>query len=338
MANPYYRTEEEKAELMAMRDAFEAQFDAPAPTNYTILIIGDTEDGKTHLAATMSEIMPTYFFDTEFRAHVVIDKFKKLGRAIRVAAVKSYSELVAGTRWVIKNVKPDACVVVDSGTDLQKYSEEKYLDDRGREKMGMPITWPEMWSYTYRIMDDLKHSGFVTVYTAKVKDEFLNDARTGNKKPRVFADIPYRADIIVEFKDRVPHLVKAGAWQVGDTPIKLPKGITLPEIIAICKDQTLLPHANGLAPVASATPEIDKITITLPAAPAAPHVSSASVADSLSKTQHQGESHDSQRKEPSKYATQIQRWQRRQLYAGSVCQQAHDRRRGQRHRRDDVPE
>lgn len=257
MANPYYRTEEEKAQLMAMRDAFADQFNAPPPTNFTILIIGDTEDGKTHLAATMSELMPTYVLDTEFRAHIVVEKFKKLGRDIRVAAVKSYSELVAGTRWMIKNVKTPAACVLDSGTDLQKYSEEKYLDDRGREKMGMPITWPEMWSYTYRIMDDLKHSGFVTIYTAKVKDEFLNDQRTGGKKPRVFSDIPYRADIIVEFKDRIPHLVKAGSWQVGEVPIKLPKGITLPEIIEICKDQTKLPHVNGLAPVdATPPPEV----------------------------------------------------------------------------------
>jgi hypothetical protein len=255
LANPYYRTEEEKAQLMAMRDAFADQFNAPPPTNFTILIIGDTEDGKTHLASTISEIMPTYVLDTEFRAHIVVEKFKAMGRQILCAAVKSYGELVAGTRWMIKNVATPAACVLDSGTDLQKYSEEKYLDDRGREKMGMPITWPEMWSYTYRIMDDLKHSGFVTIYTAKVKDEFLNDQRTGGKKPRVFSDIPYRADIIVEFKDRIPHLVKAGAWQVGEAPIKLPKGITLPEIIEICKDQSKLPHANGLAPVASNTPE-----------------------------------------------------------------------------------
>jgi len=104
--------------------------------------------------------------------------------------------------------------------------------------MGMPITYPQMYSYIYAVVDDLKFSGFSVVFTTKVKDEYVGDKSTGRKIPRVFQDLPYRADLVIQLdKDpedkTLPRIMKNGFQQQID--FQLTQQITLPQIITIAK-------------------------------------------------------------------------------------------------------
>jgi hypothetical protein len=228
-SNPYFANDKEKQALIAMRDAF--TFDAAAPNNINIMIAGQQNTGKTHLLCTLAgeEYGPLYLLDTEQRAQHVTQKFDTTW--VHRGIVRNYQELVAAMKWVMKNVKAPAILGIDSGTDLQKYAEEKYLDDVGRERMGMPITYPQMYSYIYAVIDDLKNSGFTVAWTTKVKDEYLGDKSTGKKIPRIFQDLPYRADVGLQIDERTGKIICTKNGFTDRRGQEFAHGTTLPEII-----------------------------------------------------------------------------------------------------------
>jgi hypothetical protein len=232
--NTYYKNDAEKETLKALRDAF--TFDAPPPSNLNIMIAGLQKSGKTHLLCTLAgpEYGPLYLLDTEQRAQLVTEKFDK--KWVHRAIVRDYTELVAGMKYVIKTVKAPAIIAIDSGTDLEKYACDKYLADVGRERMGMPITYPEMYAYIYAVIDDLKNSGFTVVWTTKVKDEYVGDKSTGKLLPRIFKDLPYRADLVIQIReqDRVPYVLHNGLHD--NQGIMLSRDMSLPQMIQAARE------------------------------------------------------------------------------------------------------
>jgi hypothetical protein len=253
---PFYKDDDEKAELIAMRDAF--TWDAPAPENRTIMLAGMPGEGKTHLlcslAAEPKKYGPVYLFDTEYRAHIVANKFNAefKEKRIHVALIRNYSELVAGIKSLAKMVKEKKLALpfvvgIDSGTDVEKFAELKYCIDNDKETVGMPIQWPKMYAYCYAVIDELKYLGATVVYTTKVKDVFLKDQRTGKVTPRVFKDMPYRADIMIEFDNEthLPVITKTGFQQTQR--IELTERLMLPRIIEIAQEvQAVVPVALPL--------------------------------------------------------------------------------------------
>jgi hypothetical protein len=97
-------------------------------------------------------------------------------------------------------------------------------------------------------MDELKFSGFTVIMTSKMKDEYAGDSRTGRVLPRIFKDIPYRADLMVSLlrdpKGAQRFITKSG-WTMngnGDNPFEIPPEIqTLPQIIEFAKTLDALP-------------------------------------------------------------------------------------------------
>lgn len=200
-------------------------------SSQTILITGEEYSGKTHLSCTLAlekKFGPVYILDTELRAQRVARKFA----GVKLIPITNYLEFVAAVEYIRGAHKGQpAVVILDSGTDAQKFSEEQYLKDVGKERMGLPITYPAMYSYLYHLLDLMKSSGFTIVFTSKMKDEFIGDQRTGGKLPRIFHDVPYRADIIITMdkESKTPCVLKMGDqdWP----PTWFPKGTTLSGII-----------------------------------------------------------------------------------------------------------
>lgn len=231
--NPYYRNDEEKAALIAMRDAF--SFELPVPSNLVIGIAGPPGNGKTHLLCTLAgeEYGPLYLLDSEIRAHLVTKKFTA---PIKTAPIRSYKELVAGMKWILKNVKPPGIIAVDSGSDLQTFAEEEYLERVGREKVGLQWNWPEVWALVNAIVDEVKFSGFTFAFTTRVKDEYSGEKATGNIVPRIYSGLPYKCDLFLQFdKTRTPTVVKNGFHERID--YLLTRQMSLPEIIKTVQDQ-----------------------------------------------------------------------------------------------------
>jgi hypothetical protein len=252
-SSPYYRSEEEKQALIRLRDSFGERFEAPAPRNLTIVIAAEQGLGKTHLMCTLAEdpqYGPVYIGDTEHRAQIVVEKFTGRGVPIKRATITSYPELVAFVKWAKKSLKPPFIIGLDSLSDLDKFAEEQYLLHENKEFVGKPIQHPRMQRYIYALLDELKFSGATIVATAKMKDEFVGENRTGRVLPRVFKDVPYRADLtVLLYRDGRRMVDKSGWTRVGNTgsPVAIPDSVqTLSAIIEFAKSLDTLPE---VAPV-----------------------------------------------------------------------------------------
>ena len=226
--NAYCQTEKQERQLAAMRDDF--KFTEPeALPKVVVLLAGREGSGKTHLACTMNELGPVYLIDTEYRAQIVTRKFE----GVKFAVVKSFIEMAIAVKHIIKH-QPPGTIVLDSGTDLQTFSEIEYLTRTEKEKVGMPWNWAEVWRLCNAIIDDIKFSQrFNLVITARLKEEYLNDKPTGQLIPRIYSTLPYKADIVLQFageKERRLMLTKNGF--TGNLQTPPPDKATLPQIIA----------------------------------------------------------------------------------------------------------
>lgn len=166
-----------------------------------VLIAGQEGIGKTHLACTLSIYTPAYLIDTEFRATIVTSKFKN----VKSVTAKDYSELNKAVDMIL-STQEDGTIVLDSGSDLQYYSELEYLSKTHKDRVGMPYNWAEVYKYANSIINKIKFSKrFHLVITVRMKDEYIDDKCTGRKIPRIYNALPYKADIMLTFNSSNPH-------------------------------------------------------------------------------------------------------------------------------------
>jgi hypothetical protein len=224
--NPFYQNERERLELQRLRDSF--TWDEPPPETYIIVVAGQPGDGKTHLLCTMNELGPVYLLDSEYRAHLVSRKFSN----VKVRRVSCYRDLVVAVKYILKNCEPGS-IVLDSGSDLQQFAEVEYLERTGKEQVGMPYNWGEVYWLCNALIDEIKKDGrFHLALSARLKEEYMNEKATGKLIPRLYSNLPYKADLALQFgKNRIPHLLKNGF--TGDTSVPLTREMTLPEIIKL---------------------------------------------------------------------------------------------------------
>ena len=230
--NPYYQNDKEKVELMKQRDAF--AWDDPPPEKYIVVVAGQPGDGKTHLLCTMSEIGQVYVLDSEYRAHLVAKKFQN----IKIRRVTNYQEMVVAVKYILKYCEPGT-IVFDSGSDVQQFAELEYLTRTGKQEVGMPYNWGEVYWLCNAIIEDIRRDGrFHLALSARVKEEYINDKSTGRLIPKLYSNLPYKADVSLQFgKNRVPFLLKNGF--TGDVSIPLTRDMTLPQIISKLSDGTI---------------------------------------------------------------------------------------------------
>jgi len=227
ISNPYYRNNKEKEELIKKRDSFTFDEVEKLP-KLVILIAGREGVGKTHLACTMSELGPVYLIDTEYRAQIVTRKFSN----VKFAVTKSYKDMVIAVKHILHS-HPPGTIILDSGSDLQTFSEIEYLERSEKEKVGMPWNWAEVWRLCNAVIDDIKFSQqFHLVITSRLKEEYNGDKPTGKQIPRIYSTLPYKSDIVLQFtesRDRTCNIIKNGF--TGESSTSLTANKSLPQII-----------------------------------------------------------------------------------------------------------
>jgi len=226
--NPFYRSAEEKAVLLKLKSVF--AFDEVPPPNVLILIAGPPAAGKTHLACSMAELGPVYLLDTEYRAHLVSQKFENIKRKV----VTNYQEMVVAIKYIIDNFEPPGTIVIDSASDLQQFAEELYCDRADKERVGLPRNWGDVWELCNAVISLVKFSDFNLVCTARVKEEYANDKATGKEVPRIYSALPYKMDLSLQLSGDIkepPVLLKNGFDRSVD--LKITRNMTLPEILAV---------------------------------------------------------------------------------------------------------
>lgn len=173
----------------------------------TILLIGQEGSGKTHFSLTMCEAGPVYFIDTEYKGQYVINKFKKQGRNnILYAQAKNYIELYGTIKGIIKKYPPGT-VVIDSGSDYQKYAEQRVLAEVGIEKIFPIPVWGLVWQKCDVPIESLNKGGFNVVLTCRMKDEYIGDRSTGKLVPRIYDKLLYSSLVRVRcYQDKKKSL------------------------------------------------------------------------------------------------------------------------------------
>jgi hypothetical protein len=92
----------------------------------------------------LTEYGPVYIGDSEHRGQTVVEKFKTLGRRLPLyrATITNYPDTVAFVKWAKQSLTPPAVIVLDSGSDIDKFAEEQYLIHEGKEIVGKRINHP----------------------------------------------------------------------------------------------------------------------------------------------------------------------------------------------------
>jgi hypothetical protein len=226
--NPYYTNDKEARDLVKLRNDF--VFDTtPVSSKFIVVISGAPGDGKTHLACTMNSEGPVYILDSEYRAHHVIKKFQD----VYVKTVTGYREIVVAVKHILKE-KKTGTIVLDSGSDFQQFAETEYLNRTGKTEVGMPYNWGEVYWLLNSLIDDIKFSDrFHLVFTARLAEEYVNDKGTGRMLPKIYKNIPYKADVSVIFSKRIPAFLKTIH---GNLDVKLARTMTLPDMLKLAQD------------------------------------------------------------------------------------------------------
>lgn len=225
-----FQSEDERNTIKLLKEVFafpEAETGDEVTTPPMLFLVwGEEKTGKTHLLCTMSEQMPVYVIDTEARAEYVQRKFKN----VRVVHANNFFDVFKNVKGLIAKGYPSGLVVIDSVTDLHKFAQERVLEELGIEKL-----WPRpMWDHVYvkerAILTALKENGFHVGLTARSKDKYVGDTNTGQLIPNCFAELPYKADLVIQCQRDKSRTVLRNGWGMSEN-VKVAANETLPQII-----------------------------------------------------------------------------------------------------------
>jgi len=227
------QSDEERAEVKKFSDAFQLEAVKPADIELPpmlLLVWGSEKSGKTHLLSTMSAVMPVYILDTELRAEYVQKKFEN----VRVARCRNFIEMFLSVKGII-NKYPKGMVVFDSGTDLHKFAQERSQEELGVERIFPVTTWDYVYFKERALLNALKDAGFHVGITARAKDEYVKNEKSGNKIPNCFNELPYKADLVILCKEDKTKIVQKNGWGLT-TDVEFKITDTLPVIIDKMKE------------------------------------------------------------------------------------------------------
>lgn len=230
----YATTQDEKRQLTEALSKFEFENPAEIQDNPLIVISGKQGTHKTHLASTMSNVMPTYLLDTEHRGHIVARKFPK---NLFYKQVSSYTDIVVAVHAIFRTATKPSAIIIDSGSDFQQYAETRYKEVAKVEKIWPQYLWAIIWEMCDKLLYDIRESGHTLIMTTRMKDEYAGDKATGLEVPRIYNRIPYNADIMLETTGdpkKPIKLTKNGYY--ADNLREFTQELTLPEIITKVKE------------------------------------------------------------------------------------------------------
>ena len=199
-----YRSKGELEEIKQGMEAFELM-----PTDdigsYSVLVAGKEGQGKSHLACSIaSSGKPVYMLDTEHKGHIVANKF-----GINYARISTYLDLKVAILAIMAKNEP-GWIIIDSGSDIQQWAEEDYLELTKQEKVYPLFNWAEVFGRIDVLNNRMKQKGFNFIYTARMKAEYVNDKTTGSDIPHIYKRLPYMVDMVLQIHNDELYITKNG--------------------------------------------------------------------------------------------------------------------------------
>ena len=210
-----------------------------------IMIGGDTGEGKTHKACTISDLMPVALLDTELRGSIVVNKFKQSKHPIMYKKVTDYFGLllsVTGAINYFKKLGVTGAIIIDSASEVQQFAEEAYKQEAQLEKVWPQILWAHIYAKCDIIVKAVRESGNVLILTSKLKEKYLNDKPTGVMEYRTYSRFPYLCDLafILDPKSQNLVITKNGynKDKTEKTGLLIPKDENLTNIIKLFNENS----------------------------------------------------------------------------------------------------
>ena len=159
---------------------------------------GEQGTGKSHCGLTFPE---PALCDTEGKGWVVLKKFgnKRWFRA------RTFGDVLDFVNTVL-NDDSIKTAVFDSSRDIVDMAERFVLKELGRDTL-YSTKGAVMYSHVYGkidwIIQTLRMAGKNVVFTSRLKDEYVNDKRTGGKIIDGYKKAGYQVDIQIMFTTRI---------------------------------------------------------------------------------------------------------------------------------------
>jgi hypothetical protein len=162
----------------------------PQAWQITAEICGEPDSGKTHFARTFPKPL---FLDTEAKAWIVLQKFNDTPLKV----VEKFNDIRSGVHWALDN--PDIqTIVIDSGSDLRDLAQAEWLAEQGKDRVYPLVLWGEVYEKVDTLTTEIKKSQKHFVTTARMKDEFVGDQRTGRRIRDSYKKFPWDLSIGLE--------------------------------------------------------------------------------------------------------------------------------------------
>jgi hypothetical protein len=191
----------------------------PPPPVFAV-VIAEPGLGKTHFGLTFPG--PVVVLDTEFRADEVLRKFRGVDRFWK--KIEKFDDVrQAIARASKKYAKSPGTILFDSGSDLNLLAEAEVLAEiaANEKKAHKTLHWGPVNARFKNLFGFLRDRRWNAVFTARLKDEWKGDDRTGVRAPGGFVTdkLAYHADFVLRLEaragKRVGVVLKNGAKKIG---------------------------------------------------------------------------------------------------------------------------
>ena len=160
--------------------------------------IGEQGTGKTHCGLSFPE---PALCDTEGKGWVVLKKYgnKRWHRA------RTFGDVIDFVNTVLNDDKIKTAVF-DSSKDIVDMAERFVLKELDRETL-YSTKGAVMYSHVYGkidwIIQTLRMAGKNVIFTSRLKDEYVNDSRTGNQVTDGYKKAGYQVDLQIRFTTKI---------------------------------------------------------------------------------------------------------------------------------------
>jgi len=165
----------------------------PEGTPFSIEVAGEPDVGKTHFACTFPKPL---VIDTEGKAWIVLKKFgHKYWKK-----VKTFDDIRQAVYWGIDSPEIET-IVIDSGADLRELAAREYMEEHGIEQIYPLVLWARVDDKIDELVRAIKDADKYLVVTARMKDEYLGEQKTGRRVRDGYKKFPWDLSmgIIIRF-------------------------------------------------------------------------------------------------------------------------------------------
>lgn len=206
------------------------------PRVWVLDVCGPEGAGKTHIALTAPN---PAICDTELKAWRLIGK-PGIPTELKACYPKEWMDVQAFTEFVSQDPNVDT-VIFDTLKEIEEMAYRATLDELGKESLYSRDAGAVQYRYVNQKMEELlkllRKAGKSVITTARQKDEYVKNDRTGNKLRDGWSKMPYYADFCVEAVNTLPGvpspLLKPGIviWKVTKNGAVV-RGLYRPYIVA----------------------------------------------------------------------------------------------------------